>query len=52
MSSSLEERTTQEALQALRKRDLVLLRGDCYQIAAPVYYRWVERNQYNYQFDE
>src|SRR6266487_91116 len=50
MSSSLEERTTQEALQALRKRDLVLLRGDCYQIAAPVYYRWVERNQYNYQF--
>lgn len=41
--SHLEERLVQEALQALRRRDLVTLRDRCYQLAAPIYSQWIER---------
>ena len=42
--SGLDEHTTREALQTLLKRDLVVLDKNGYQIAAPIFCRWVERN--------
>ncbi len=42
--NGLDEHTTREALQTLLKRDLVVLSENSYQIAAPIFCRWVERN--------
>ncbi len=42
--SGLDEHTTREALQTLLKRDLVVLSDNSYQIAAPIFCKWVERN--------
>src|SRR6266849_1547075 len=42
--TGLGEQTTRETLQTLLKRDLVVLSDSRYQIAAPIFCRWVERN--------
>src|SRR6266700_973976 len=43
--SSLDEQTVQQTLQTLLKRDLVLYVDGNYQIAAPIFSEWVERNR-------
>ena len=42
--SGLDEQTVRQTLQALLKRDLVLFEKNIYRIAAPIFYKWVERS--------
>lgn len=43
--STLDEKTINYTLQALRKRDLVLLEESKYRIAAPIFSEWIERHK-------
>ncbi len=45
--TGLERRTVRRTLEILLDRDLILLNKDVYRIAAPIFYAWVERSNYD-----